>query len=62
MNKEKAARLLAHYMRLVFVAAELKWDSDNESEMEEIVECIINAAQPDDQDIEVVLRQHGLIT
>ena len=44
-NKEdEAASLLAHYLKTVWLAAGLKWDSDNEAEVRDIVSMIVEAA------------------
>ena len=40
----RAKKLLVHYFRLVMEAATVKFDSDNISEIEEIVDAIIEAA------------------
>lgn len=45
MNKrEQARRLLKFYLRQAYTAAGLRWDSDNDSEIDEIVDLIISAA------------------
>jgi hypothetical protein len=43
-NQERAARLLKHYFRLIAQKSGIKWDSDNDSEIEQIVEAILDAA------------------
>jgi hypothetical protein len=40
----RAKRLLVHYFRTVFEAAGLRWDSDNQAEIETAVEYLIDAA------------------
>jgi DNA polymerase III epsilon subunit-like protein len=42
-NFAAAKRLLVHYFRLCMTGAELRWDSDNESEIGEIVDLIRRA-------------------
>lgn len=44
-NQRRAAHLLAHYLRQVYRAAGMQWDSDNEAEVADLVECIIDAAR-----------------
>lgn len=44
MNRENAKKLLCHYFKLVFERSGLKWDSDNEAEVREIVDLMIVAA------------------
>jgi hypothetical protein len=41
-----ATHLLIHYMRTAWEAAGLNWDSDNDSEVEQLVEAIVNASKP----------------
>jgi hypothetical protein len=40
----KAKELLRHYFRLIAQRAEIHWDSDNDAEVEDIVDFIIGAA------------------
>ena len=42
-SRTRAKRLLVHYFQQVFQKANLFWDSDNISEIEEIVDGIIEA-------------------
>jgi hypothetical protein len=42
---DEATRILAHYMRLAIEAAGLRWDSDNDAEMRQMVEAIVAAAK-----------------
>jgi hypothetical protein len=42
---DEATRILAHYMRLAIEAAGLRWDSDNDAEMRQMVEAIVEAAR-----------------
>ena len=46
MTQEQAAaaRLLKSYLKAAFQAAGLKWDSDNDAEIEALVECLIDAS------------------
>ena len=44
-NRSEAKRLLKHYFRLIATNAGVPWDSDNDAEVEGIVECIIDAAR-----------------
>ena len=44
-NQRRAAHLLAHYLRQVYRAAGMRWDSDNDAEVDDLVECIIDAAR-----------------
>lgn len=41
-----ATSLLSYYMKTAFEAAGLNWSSDNDSEVEQMVEAIINASKP----------------
>lgn len=41
--REKAKSLLTHYIEILFQAAGLRWDEDNRAEIEDIVDCIIDA-------------------
>lgn len=41
---QRAAELLAHYFRIVFEKAGLKWDSDNDAEIRSAVEAIVESA------------------
>ena len=45
MSKQKAAILLSHYFQLVFKKAGMKWDSDNNMEMEQIVDEILEGVE-----------------
>ena len=44
-KRNDAKRLLTHYLRLVMEAAGERYDSDNEAEIESIVDCMIDAAK-----------------
>lgn len=44
-NRSEAKRLLKHYFRLIATNAGAPWDSDNDAEVEGIVDCIIDAAR-----------------
>jgi len=41
----QAAHLLKYYLRLIACRAGVNWDSDNDAEVDAIVECILNAAR-----------------
>lgn len=41
----QAAHLLKFYLRMVARSAGVNWDSDNDAEVDAIVECILNAAR-----------------
>ena len=43
-NTDRAKDLLRHYFRLMALAAGVRWDGDNDSELEDIVDCLIAAA------------------
>lgn len=43
-NRYRAKRLLNHYLRQNAQATGTHWDSDNDAEVDEIVDCIIDAA------------------
>lgn len=43
-DARQAKRLLTHYLRGLVLASGHNWDSDNDSEVEEIVDAIIDAA------------------
>lgn len=43
-QKTQAVTLLRHYLDFGMTAAGNRWDSDNTSEVEELVDCIVNAA------------------
>ena len=47
IKKAKSVQLLSHYFKTVFKKAGLNWDSDNDSEMQELVDCIIEATKED---------------
>jgi len=46
-NAVKAKKLLVHYFRITMEAAGIKYDTDNTSEIEQIIDAILEAA--DDQ-------------
>lgn len=43
-SRDKAAHLLKHYFRLVGQAADMKWNSDLDAEVDQIVDEIIDAS------------------
>lgn len=43
--RKSAQQTLTHYLRTAFEAAGLRWDSDNQAEVEGIVDSIIEAAK-----------------
>jgi len=43
--KEKARQLLTFYFRLIAERAGIQWTQDNYSEINELVDCLIKAAQ-----------------
>lgn len=47
-SKRQAVGTLSHYFRTVFEAAGIKWNGDNEAEIESIVDNLIEAAGPDE--------------
>jgi hypothetical protein len=42
---DRAKDLLTHYFRLLFNASGLKWDSDNQVEIDQVVDEIIQAVK-----------------
>ena len=42
----RAKSLLAHYLKFGLEAAGYRWDGDNQSEVADIIDSIIDAAQP----------------
>lgn len=44
-KRERAKQILTWYIRLVMDKSGLRYDTDNESELEELVDCIIDAAK-----------------
>lgn len=42
-----ATHLLSHYLRTAWEAAGLRWDSDNDSEVQQIIEAIKAMAKDD---------------
>lgn len=44
-NRGRAKRLMRHYMELIAKEAGIRWDSDNRSEIDELVDCLIDAAK-----------------
>jgi hypothetical protein len=44
----RARSTLAHYLRTAFESAGIRWDADNESEIDSIIKDIIYAATPAD--------------
>lgn len=47
--RNSAVSTLSHYLRTAFEAAGLRWDSDNQAEVEGIVDSIIDAAKEENQ-------------
>jgi hypothetical protein len=43
-NRIRAKRLLTHYFSELFNVTGLKWDSDNRAELNDLVDCLIDAA------------------
>ena len=43
----QAVHLMQFYMQQVYEATGLRWDSDNDAEVQSMVECIVNAAKQD---------------
>ena len=43
-NRGRAKHLLKYYLRMVARSSGVQWDSDNDAEVEEIVDCLIGAA------------------
>lgn len=41
----QAAHLFKHYLRLIACRAGVNWDSDNDAEVDSVIECILNAAR-----------------
>lgn len=37
---DNAVRLLTHYFSVVYIKAGLKWDSDNDAELRELIELL----------------------
>lgn len=44
--RDHAVQLIQHYVETVFKKSGLKWTGDNEVELEDFVDCIIEAATP----------------
>jgi len=44
-KRNQAKHLLQHYMALLARKAGAQWDSDNLSEIDELVDCLIDAAK-----------------
>lgn len=44
-GRGQATSLLAHYFKVVFEASGLNWNSDNEAEIKNLVDCIIDESQ-----------------
>ena len=40
----RAKHLLVHYFRLIAQRADIRWDGDNDAEIEDVVDLIIEAA------------------
>lgn len=43
-DQQRATSLLQHYLRMAVTASGQRWDSDNNAEVEDIVDSIIDAA------------------
>lgn len=43
-SANRAKSLLAHYMRLIAKESGVRWDSENDTEVQEIVDLIVEAA------------------
>lgn len=41
MRRERAERLLRHYLKLAWEKAGLRWDGDNDAEVRELVELLM---------------------
>ena len=41
----RAAYLMRFYLQQVYEAAGLRWDGDNDAEIQDMIECIVNAAK-----------------
>lgn len=41
-NKEESKKLLVYYFKLLFNKTGANWESDNEIEIGEIIDCIFN--------------------
>ena len=46
-NKRIAKQYLTHYFKLLFESSGLRWDYDNQAEIEDIVDLIIKAVIDD---------------
>ena len=44
--RETALRLLSSYFQSAFLAAGIRWDSDNNAEITDLIDSLIAAAQP----------------
>jgi len=44
-NKRIAKQYLTHYFKLLFDSSGLRWDHDNQAEIEDIVDLIIKAVK-----------------
>lgn len=44
-NRTRAKRLLTHYLRMVAMAAGVLWSDDSETEIGDLVDCLIDAAR-----------------
>ncbi len=61
---ESAKSTLRYYLKTVWEQTGLKWTSDNDAEVDDILQAVFETAREDlatQHDIEVTLRQHGLI-
>lgn len=45
----EAKRIIAYYFKLLFEASDLKWDGDNDAEIEAAIEAIIKEAKSKDE-------------
>ena len=58
-GKEGAATdLLTYYLKTLFEANGLKWNSDNDTEMETLVEAIVGSSKSEIDEIKEELTQH----
>lgn len=43
-ERARAKQLMTHYFRRIYNEVGRKWDSDNTAEIEDLVDCLVNAA------------------
>lgn len=53
-KKQRAKRLLRHYLKNLVEAQGHHWDSDNDGEVDEIVDCIIGASVEEAEEVEEI--------